>query len=177
MERPIINLLAQLQDYFCLLNHPLQAVSAISFSQCSNPNTAPTILHKPLTKFLGKAPSISVDIMDDCWSILRNYACDMPPMMIHHFVAFQSTWSICVFGTNPNPKLSMTLWVIRNQPQLANLHADWVLNRRVDGLQPLSEEKYSLHRHMAKRWSGRFWMPDDKQHPQSLTHWGGLDRS
>ena len=59
--------------YFCLLNHPLQATSTISFSQCSNPSTAPTVLPKPFTKFLGKAPSISVYIMDDCWSILRNY--------------------------------------------------------------------------------------------------------
>ena len=76
--------------YFCLLNHPPQAASAISFSQCSNPSTAPTVLPKPFTKFLGKASSISVYIMDDCWLILRNYACDMPPMIIHHFVAFQS---------------------------------------------------------------------------------------
>ena len=79
--------------YFCLLNHPPQAASAISISQCSNPSTAPTVLPKPSTKFLGKAPSILVDIMDDFWSILRNYACDMPPMMIHHFAAFPSVFS------------------------------------------------------------------------------------
>ena len=38
----------------------------------SNPTTAPTVLPEPLTEFLGKALGIPAEIMDNCWSILRN---------------------------------------------------------------------------------------------------------
>jgi len=57
----------------------------------SNPTDAPTILPQPIAQFLGKALSIPVEVMDDCWTILRGYAWEMPtmPLMLEDYDLFK----------------------------------------------------------------------------------------
>ena len=49
----------------------------------SNPTNAPTVLPQvpqPIARFLGKALSIPVEVMDDCWTILSGYLWEMTAM-------------------------------------------------------------------------------------------------
>jgi len=57
----------------------------------SNPTDTPTILPEPIARFLGKALSIPVEVMDDCWMILRGYAWEMPttPLMQEDYDLFK----------------------------------------------------------------------------------------
>lgn len=94
MERPVIDLLAQLQVHPVLCNLTLDGITTfVRFIihlkhdilqpqpiNESNPSTTPTVLPEPFTNFLGKALGIPADVMDDCWLILRNYAWEMPTM-------------------------------------------------------------------------------------------------
>ncbi|KIM37113.1 hypothetical protein M413DRAFT_77411 [Hebeloma cylindrosporum] len=57
----------------------------------SNPTTAPTVLPEPLTLFIGNALGIPADTMDDFWSILKDYAWEMPtvPLMQDDYDLFK----------------------------------------------------------------------------------------
>ena len=94
MERPIVELLTQLQAHPILRHLTLDGITTfvrlithlkrdILHPQPineSNPTNAPTFLPQPITKFLGEALSIPIEAMDDCWEILRVYAWEMPTM-------------------------------------------------------------------------------------------------
>ena len=98
MERPqaIVELLAQLQAHPILRNLTLDGLTTFVHLIThlkhdilqpqpineSNPTNAPTILPQSIAIFLCKALSIPVEVMDDCWTILRGYAWEMPIMLL-----------------------------------------------------------------------------------------------
>lgn len=105
MERPIIELLAQLRRHPILRYLTLDGITTLvrltthlkreilqpQPINSSNPTVAPSILPQPIAVFLGRALSIPVEVMDDCWSILREYAWEMPttPLMREDYDAFK----------------------------------------------------------------------------------------
>jgi hypothetical protein len=105
MEKPVVELLAQLQKHpilRCLtldgittlvrlithLKHDILQPQPINES---NPAFAPSILPESIALFLGNALSIPVEVMDDCWTILRDYAWEMPtaPLMRDDYDLFK----------------------------------------------------------------------------------------
>jgi hypothetical protein len=105
MERPIVELLAQLQThpilryltldgittFVRLITHLKRDILQPQPINESNPTNAPTVLPQPIASFLGKALSIPVEVMDDCWTILRSYSWEMPvtPLMQDDYDLFK----------------------------------------------------------------------------------------
>jgi hypothetical protein len=105
MERPVVELLAQLQRHpilrcftldgiitlVRLITHLKRDILQPQPINESNPAIAPTVLPQPITLFLGEVLSIPVEIMDECWTILRDYAWEMPttPLMQEDYDLFK----------------------------------------------------------------------------------------
>ena len=105
MERPIVELLAQLQAHPILRYLTLDGVTTLvrlithlkrdilqpQPINESNPTNAPTVLPQPIARFLGEALSIPVEVMDNCWTILRGYSWEMPtiPLMQEDYDLFK----------------------------------------------------------------------------------------
>jgi len=122
MERPIVELLAQLQAHpiLCyltldgittfvrLITHLKRDILQPQPINESNPTNAPTVLPQPVAIFLGKALSILVEVMDDCWTILRGYAWEMPtmPLMQEDYDLFKQWGWQCGLSEQ-----SMHLWI------------------------------------------------------------------
>ena len=58
----------------------------------SNPAVPPTVLPQPITIFLGTSLGIPIEVMDDCWEILREYVWEVPftPLTTEGFQLFKS---------------------------------------------------------------------------------------
>ena len=94
MERPIVELLAQLQahpilrfltldgitTFVRLITHLKRDILLPQPIDESNPTNAPSVLPQAIAEFIGRALSIPVEVMDNCWTILRDYAWEMPTM-------------------------------------------------------------------------------------------------
>lgn len=114
MARPMVELLAQLQAHPALCYLTLDSITTFvrliahlkrNILQPqpineSNPADAPTILPQPIARFLGNALSIPVEVMDDCWTILRGYAWEMPtmPLMQEDYDLFKQWGWQCGLG-------------------------------------------------------------------------------
>ena len=98
MDRPIVELLTQLNahsilrfltldgitTFVRLITHLKRDILHPQPINESNPTHAPTVLPQAIATFLGKALSIPVEVMDDCWTILREYVWEMPTMPLMH---------------------------------------------------------------------------------------------
>ena len=101
----MVELLTQLQAHPALCYLTLDGITTfvclIAHLKCdilqpqpineSNPANTPTILPQPIARFLGNALSIPVEVMDDCWTILRGYAWEMTtmPLMQENYDLFK----------------------------------------------------------------------------------------
>jgi hypothetical protein len=117
MERPVVELLAQLQKHpiLCyltldgittlvrLITHLKRDILQPQPINESNPAFAPSVLPESITVFLGKALSIPVEIMDERWTILRDYAWEMPttPLMRDDYDLFKQFGWQCGLSEHP----------------------------------------------------------------------------
>ena len=117
MERPVVDLLAQLRKHPILRYLTLDGITTLvrlithlkrdilqpQPINESNPTIAPAILPQPITIFLGKVLSIPIEIMDDCWTILRDYAWEMPtaPLMREDYDLFKQFGWQCSLSEHP----------------------------------------------------------------------------
>jgi hypothetical protein len=69
----------------------------------SNPAVAPSVLPQPIAIFLGRSLCIPVETMDDFWTILRDYAWEMPttPLMREDYDLFKRLGWHCGLSEYP----------------------------------------------------------------------------